>query len=110
MGIRLLGLASGLCFLASLWLCQNWIGRRAPTLSIALLGGLPAFIFIVAANSAYGLAACLLVLSFGTIWRVLESPTMLRILVAGLLCVPLTKCFFYDVIVLAGNLVTHSIV
>src|SRR6266700_6785646 len=86
MGIRILGLAIGLFFLASLWLCQKWIGGRAPTLSVALLGGLPAFIFIVGANRAYGLAGCLLVLSFGTLWRLLESPTKLRILSAGLIC------------------------
>src|SRR5216110_2548101 len=34
MGIRILGLGVGLLFLASLWLCQCWIGGRAPTLSI----------------------------------------------------------------------------
>lgn len=80
MGIRILGLGIGLFFLTSLWLCQRWIGGRTPILSIALLGGLPAFIFIVGANRAYGLAGCLLVLSFGKIWRVLESPTKSRIL------------------------------
>src|SRR6476469_9297305 len=73
--IRILGVAVGLLFLASLWLCQRWIGGRAPILSIALLGSLPALIFIVGANRAYGLAGCLLVVSFGSIWLVLESPT-----------------------------------
>ena len=69
MGIRILGLGIGLFFLTSLWLCQRWIGGRAPILSVALLGGLPAFLFVVGANRAYGLAGCLLVLSFGKIWR-----------------------------------------
>src|SRR5438552_15086594 len=82
--IRILGLGIGLFFLASLWLCQGWVGGRTPILSIALLGGLPAFIFVLGANRAYGLAGCLLVLSFGTIWRVLESPTKSRIVSAGL--------------------------
>ncbi|HEY3661325.1 MAG TPA: hypothetical protein VGK91_08890, partial [Candidatus Udaeobacter sp.] len=86
MGIRIFGLAIGLLFLTSLWLCQRWIGGRAPTLSIALLGSLPAFIFIVGANRAYGLAGCLLVVSFGNIWLVLESPTRWRILSAGFIC------------------------
>ena len=77
LAIRFLGLAIGLFFLTSLWLCQRWIGGRMPTLSIALLGGLPLFIFVVGANRPYGLASCLLVLSFGKIWRVLESSTNL---------------------------------
>ena len=69
MGIRILGLGIGLFFLTSLWLCQRWIGGRTPILSVALLGGLPAFNSIVRANRTYGLAGCLLVLSFGKIWR-----------------------------------------
>ncbi len=72
--IRVLGLCVGLSFLASLWLCSRWMGGRAPILSVALLGSLPAFVFIVGANRAYGLASCLLVLSFGMIWRMVESP------------------------------------
>src|SRR5947208_9449249 len=86
MGIRILGLGIGLFFLTSLWLCERWIGGRTPILSVALLGGLPAFIFIVGANRAYGLAGCLLVLSFGKIWRVLESPTKSRIFSASFIC------------------------
>src|ERR1043166_8922337 len=109
-GIRILGLVVGLFFLGSLWLCQKWIGGRTPTLSIALLGGLPAFIFIVGANRAYGLASCLLVLSFGTIWRILESQTKWRILLAGLICVLFTQCLYYDVIFLAGMLAAGALV
>jgi len=78
--IRIFGLGIGLFFLTSLWLCQRWIGGRVPVLSIALFGALPAFIFVVGANRAYGLAGCLLVLSFGKIWQVLEAPTKSRII------------------------------
>ena len=110
MGIRIFGLAVGLFFLISLWLCQNWIGGRAPTLSVALLGGLPAFIFVVGANRAYGLAGCLLVLTFGTIWRILESPTKSRILSAGLICLLFTQCLYYDVIFLCAMLAAGALV
>jgi hypothetical protein len=104
MGIRILGLGVGLFFLTSLWLCQRWFGGRAPTLSIALLGGLPALIFVVGANRAYGLAGCLLVLSFGKIWRVLESPSKLRILSAGFICLLFVQCIYYGVIFLGAML------
>ena len=110
MGIRILGLVVGLFFLASLWLCQHSIGGRAPTLSIALLGGLPAFIFIVGANRAYGLAGCLLVLSFGAIWRILESPTKSRILSAGFICLLFTQCVYYDVLFLGAMLAAGALV
>jgi len=109
-GIRILGLLVGLFFLASLWLCQHSIGGRAPTLSIALLGGLPAFIFIVGANRAYGLASCLLVLSFGTIWRIVDSPTKSRILSAGFICLLFTQCLYYDVVFLGAMLAAGALV
>ena len=110
MGIRILGLGIGLFFLSSLWLCQRWIGGRTPILSIALLGGLPAFIFVVGANRAYGLAGCLLVLSFGNIWRVLESPTKSRILSAGFISLLFAQCVYYDVIFLGAMLAAGALV
>jgi len=110
MGIRILGLGMGLFFLTSLWLCQRWIGGRTPILSIALLGGLPAFIFIVGANRAYGLAGCLLVLSFGKIWRVLESPTKSRIFSASFICLLFAQCVYYDVIFLGAMLAAGALV
>src|SRR5439155_3280401 len=110
MGIRILGLGIGLFFLTSLWLCQRWIGGRTPILSIALLGSLPAFIFIVGENRAYGLAGCLLVLSFGKIWRVLESPTKSRVLSAGFICLLFAQCVYYDVIFLGAMLAAGALV
>jgi hypothetical protein len=110
MGIRIFGLGIGLFFLTSLWLCQRWIGGRSPILSIALLGSLPAFIFIVGANRAYGLAGCLLVLSFGTIWRILESPTKSRIISAGLISLLFAQCLYYDVIFLGAMLTAGALV
>jgi len=109
-GIRIFGLSIGLFFLTSLWLCQRWIGGRTPILSIALLGGLPAFIFVIGANRAYGLAGCLLVLSFGTIWRVLESPTTSRIVSASLICLLFAQCLYYDVTFLGAMLAAGALV
>jgi hypothetical protein len=102
--IRVLGLYVGLFFLASLWLCSRWMGSRAPILSIALLGSLPAFIFIVGANRAYGLASCLLVLSFGMIWRMVECPSKTRVLWTSLVCILFAHCIYYDVVFLIAML------
>ncbi len=110
MGIRIFGLAIGLLFLSSLWLCQHWIGGRTPTLGIALLGSLPAFISIVGANRAYGLAGCLLVISFGNIWLVLESPSRSRILSAGFICLLFAQCVYSDIIFLGAMLAAGALV
>ena len=108
--IRILGLLVGFLFLASLWLCSRWIGCRTPIMSVALLGSLPAFIFIIGANRAYGLASCLLVLSFGTIWRMVEFPSRRRIFGAGLACFLFAHCVYYDVVFLCAMLSGAAIV
>lgn len=108
--IRVLGLYVGLFFLASLWLCSRWLGSRAPILSVALLGCLPAFIFIVGANRAYGLASGLLVLSFGAIWRMIEFPSRARVLVAGAIAFLFVQCVYYDVVFLAAMLAGGAVV
>ncbi len=109
-GIRLLGLCVGLFFLGSLWLCSRWMGCRAPILSLVLLGGLPAMIFIVGANRAYGLASGLLVLSFGLIWRMVELPSRSRIFWAGLACLLFVQCVYYDVVFLCAMLAGAALV
>jgi hypothetical protein len=109
-GVRVLGLGVGLSFLASLWLCSRWMGGRAPTLSVALLGSLPAFVFVVGANRAYGLASCLLALSFGTVWRMVNSPSKLRVLWAGLACFLFAQCVYFDGILLCAILAGGALV
>lgn len=108
--IRVLGLYVGFFFLLSLWLCSRWIGSRAPILSIGLLGSLPAFVFIVGANRAYGLASCLLVLSFGMIWRMVELPSRSRVLWAGFVCILFAHCVYYDVVFLCAMLAGAALV
>jgi len=108
--LRVLGLYVGWFFLVSLWLSARWLGCRAPVLSLALLGCLPAFIFIVGANRAYGLACGLLVLSFGLLWRVVELPSRARIFWAGLVCLLFAHCVYYDGIFLCAMLAGAALV
>jgi hypothetical protein len=50
------------------------------------------------------------VLSFGNIWRVLESPTKSRILSAGFICLLFVQCIYYDVIFLGAMLAAGALV
>jgi hypothetical protein len=86
------------------------MGGRAPILSLGLLGCLPAFIFIVGSNRAYGLASGLLVLSFGMIWRMVESPSRSRVLWAGFVCFLFAHCVYYDVVFLGAMLLGAAMV
>ena len=108
--IRVLGLYVGLFVLAAFWLSARWLGCRAPSMSLGLLAWLPAFLFGVGCNRAYGLASGLLLLSFGTIWRLVESPTRGRMFQAGLTCLLFAQCVYYDVIFLAAMLAGGALV
>jgi len=79
-------------------------------MSLGLLAWLPAFLFSVGCNRAYGLASGLLLLSFGTIWRLVESPTRGRMFQAGLTCLLFAQCVYYDVIFLAAMLAGGALV
>jgi len=104
-GIRVLAFFVGLLFLGSLWFCVQWIGGRTPILALALLGSLPAFLFTLSSNRAYGLACCLLLLTFGTIWRFVELPSRRRLIVAGSMSLLFLNCVYYDVVFLCAMLV-----
>ena len=110
LGIRILGLLIGLLFLTCLWLCAKWIGVRGPVLSLALLGSLPMFINIIGANRAYGLALCLLLVNFGAVWRLVESPSKANVTVAGLAGLLFVHCVYYDVIFLYAMLSAAALV
>ncbi len=109
-GIRIMGLYVGLFFLGALWISARWLGCRAPILSVALLGCLPAMIFILGSNRAYGLGCGLLVLSFGLIWRVVERPSPPRVFWAGLVCLLFTHCLYYNVVFLGSMLAGGTLV
>jgi hypothetical protein len=108
--VRVLGLYVGLFFLISIWLSARWLGCRAPVMSVALLGSLPAFVFIIGANRAYGLACGLLVLCFGLLWRLVESPSPRRMVLTGFVCLLFAQCVYYDVVFLGAMLAGGALV
>lgn len=109
-GIRVLGLFIGLLFLGSLWLCSKWVWGGAPTLSMALLGSLPAVAFTVTSNRAYGLSLCLLIWTFAAVWRVLERPSKTRTLLATAICFLFAHCVYYNAIFLGAILFAAAMI
>lgn len=110
LSVRLLGFGVGLLVLGSFWLCARWLGGRAPGLSMVLIGFLPAFVFIAGSNRAYGLATFLLVMSFGSLWRLVQAPSRGRILLAFATCLLFAHCVYYDVVFLAAMLAGGALV
>ena len=109
-GIRMLGVLIGVLYLGFLWVCAKCVGGGPPTISVAMLGGLPSIIFVVTSNRAYGLSLCLLTLSFAAIWRLVESPTRLRFVLAGMACFLFAHCLYYNVVFLSAMLLGGMLV
>ncbi len=97
-GIRVISFVTGLTFLGSVWLCLRWLRARTPTLTLALLGSIPAAVFTLSSNRAYGLAMTLLVLTFGTIWRFVESPSKTTLFAAAMASILFLHCLYYDIV------------
>jgi hypothetical protein len=81
---RLFGLFVGLLILAAAWATLWLTRRRAPLLSLALLGFNAAFIQWTDSLRGYGLGTCFIVLTAGLVWRAVEKPGASRVLLATL--------------------------
>lgn len=109
-GIRLLGLFISLFGLSSIWLCARWMGGRAPTLCLALIGSLPVFLFTMTSNRAYGLAICLLFLTFGALWRMVQYPSKYTVALALISSTLFLHCVYYDALFLCAMLFATALV
>ena len=76
LGLRILGCAVGLCLVAALWLNARVLRFEFPFFSLLLLGFNPCIIRYGDSLRAYGLGMCMVVLSFVTIWRVIQKPSV----------------------------------
>ena len=85
--LRSLGCLIGFICLAGFWVSARWTNRRAPLLTLALLGFSPTLIIWGDSLRPYGVAVFCIVLVFGALWRVVNDPRPVRIVVAAALAV-----------------------
>ncbi|MHC4595276.1 MAG: hypothetical protein ACYS19_10080 [Planctomycetota bacterium] len=106
-GLRVLGLLVGSSIIASVWVNGRNLGYSFPLLSLALFGLNPDFIHWGDSIRAYGLGCCLILLVFGLMWKVVQSPTPLRVAAATVTAILSVQCTYYNpflllAIILAG--------
>lgn len=101
-GYRIYGLLIGLAIPAALWLNARWLGgrRNAPWFSLSLFaaGG-----FVVRVSDSvrpYGPGWLLMLLGFGLVWRVVQSPRPGRIAAAAAVAVLSVQSLYQDAFVL----------
>jgi hypothetical protein len=78
MAIRSLGFATGLFFLAGLWLAGRLIWKGVPLLALTLFGLNAVAIRYVDAIRGYGPATACIVLTIALVWRFVEKPDLSR--------------------------------
>jgi len=95
-GLRVFGSVVGVSAVVALWFNARLIGYRFPLLSLALLGFSPVAIRYGDSIRAYGLATLLVLLTFGLIWKVVESPSTWRVISAGFAAVLMVQCLLQN--------------
>ncbi|MDQ3198449.1 MAG: hypothetical protein M3Q46_04555 [Verrucomicrobiota bacterium] len=95
-GLRIFGVAIGLLVIAVLWLNSRWLRFGFPLISLALIGFNPLVIRYGDSIRAYGLGMVLLLLSLGTIWRLVEKASPGRFLAALASAVLSVQCLYYN--------------
>ena len=101
--LRALGLIIGLSVITLLFINARALGARWPVLSFALVGLNPMLIRYGDSTRAYGLGILLLLLTFWSFWRLVESPSFpgyTKIISAGMLAVLSVQCLYYNSVLL----------
>jgi uncharacterized membrane protein len=94
--LRIFGVTIGLLILGATWLNARLFSYRFPLISLALIGFNPMVIRYGDSIRAYGLGILLMLLTVGAIWKVVESPTPRRILLASLAALLSVQCLYYN--------------
>ena len=101
--LRLLGLIIGLSTLAVLFLNARTFRAHLPVLSLALVGLNPMLIRYGDSTRAYGLGMILILLTFRSFWRLVDTSSPLtyrKILAAMILAVSSVQCVYYNSVLL----------
>lgn len=103
--LRALGFVTGLGVLTALWSNARTFGARWPVLSLALIGLNPMLIRYGDSTRAYGLGIVLILLTFGSFWRLVNvpgRPSRGKILAATVLALLSVHCLYYNCVLLAA--------
>ncbi|EEF60038.1 hypothetical protein Cflav_PD3097 [Pedosphaera parvula Ellin514] len=99
-GMRALGFLVGLALLGLLWFNARQLKISFPLISLLLLGFSSTVIRWGDSIRAWGLGACFVLLTFALIWKVIESPTKLNVLMATLAALGSVHCTYYNSVLL----------
>ena len=108
--LRVFGTAIGLLVLFAVWLNARWLRLGVPLITLALIGFNPMVIRYGDSIRAYGLGILLALLTIGAMWRLIESFTLRRVIVALVIAVLSVQSVYYDAVLLFALCLTAATV
>ena len=108
--LRVFGAAIGLLILVAVWLNARWLRLGFPLITLALIGFNPMVIRYGDSIRAYGLGIFLALLTIGAMWRLIESFTLRRVLVAVVIAVLSVQSLYYNAVLLFALCLAAAIV
>ena len=108
--LRVFGAAIGLLILVAVWLNARWLRLGFPLITLALIGFNPMVIRYGDSIRAYGLGIFLALLTIGAMWRLIESFTLQRVLVAVVIAVLSVQSLYYNAVLFFALCLAAAIV
>jgi len=108
--LRVFGTAIGLLVLFAVWLNARWLRLGVPLITLALIGFNPMVIRYGDSIRAYGLGIFLALLTIGAMWRLIESFTLPRVIVALVIAVLSVQSVYYNAVLLFALCLTAATV
>jgi hypothetical protein len=95
-GLRILGLIVGLLLLAMFWVASRMMRRGVPLLPLALVALNITIIRSGDSLRGYGLGSALIVLVLALIWRGVQKPTSVNVLLGALAALLSVQCLYQN--------------
>jgi hypothetical protein len=109
-GLRTLGFGIGSFLLGTVWLTARWLGGKPPVLALGLFAVNPSVIHWGNPLRAYGCGAILILLTFGLIWRQVQSPGLVRWTLASFAALLSVQCFYANAFLVLAICVAGAVV
>ncbi len=98
--LRVFGAVVGLALAAALWVSRRLLGYHAPLFSLVLFGLNPTLIVWGDSLRGYGLGCLSILLAYGLVWRVVQSPTPRWIALAAAVSILSVQCLYQNAFLL----------
>ena len=98
--LRVLGCLIALGIIAALWLNHRALGLYAPFFSLIFFAFNPTVIQYGAMLRGYGLGTLLILITYGAVWNVVESPSKVRVLFAAMAAILSVQSLYQNAMLL----------